>query len=150
MKEKTCTGLCGETKPLIEFHKMSRSPDGLQYKCKACVSDDNGLRYRCTKGRHADLMKARDARVRAANRKHICEYLVMHPCVDCDEKDIVVLEFDHLRDKEHSIAAMMLERWEKILEEIAKCEVVCSNCHRRRTANRQDGYYRISFLESAP
>jgi hypothetical protein len=26
--------------------------------------------------------------------------------------------------------------WQAVLDEITKCEVVCANCHRRRTAHR--------------
>ena len=47
----------------------------------------------------------------------------------------MVLEFDHLGDKLFDIGqALPYRRWQTILDEIAKCEVVCANCHRRRTA----------------
>jgi hypothetical protein len=49
-----------------------------------------------------------------------------------------VLEFDHLRDKEFTIGqALPYRNWQSILDEIAKCDVVCANCHRRRTARRK-------------
>jgi hypothetical protein len=50
----------------------------------------------------------------------------------------VVLEFDHLRDKVANISKLVHlgADWETTLAEIAKCEVVCANCHRRRTARR--------------
>jgi hypothetical protein len=52
--------------------------------------------------------------------------------------DAVVLEFDHLRDKLFDVARSLPYRgWQSILDEIAKCEVVCANCHRRRTARRR-------------
>jgi hypothetical protein len=35
--------------------------------------------------------------------------------------------------------------WNDILAEIAKCEVVCANCHRRRTCVRVNGY-RVRML----
>ena len=39
-------------------------------------------------------------------------------------------------------------RWERILAEIAKCEVVCGNCHKRRTARRrQSNRARLTGLE---
>jgi mono/diheme cytochrome c family protein len=81
--------------------------------------------------------------VRAENQRLAAAYLREHPCVDCGEPDIVVLEFDHLRDKVANISQMVGSgvRWERIAAEIEKCEVVCANCHRRRTA-RAFGYPR--------
>ena len=65
-------------------------------------------------------------------------YFVVHPCVDCGERDPVVLEFDHLRDKRLAISSQLHGRnWQTILDEIEKCEVLCANCHRRRTARRR-------------
>ena len=52
---------------------------------------------------------------------------------------LVVLDFDHLRDKEFNVAyGLHYRAWSKVLAEMEmeKCEVVCSNCHRRRTARR--------------
>jgi NAD-dependent SIR2 family protein deacetylase len=59
-------------------------------------------------------------------------------CRPCrGEADPLVLEFDHIKDKSFEIGAGLPDRnWESILTEIEKCEVVCANCHRRRTANR--------------
>ena len=51
--------------------------------------------------------------------------------------DPVVLEFDHLGDKEFNISYGLRQlTWQAVLDEMAKCEVVCANCHRRRTAHR--------------
>lgn len=60
----------------------------------------------------------------------------------CGEGDIVVLEFDHLRDKRRSVSTLVGGgwAWSRILEEIERCEVVCANCHRRRTARRANSY----------
>ncbi len=65
------------------------------------------------------------------------KYFSTHPCCDCGETDPLVLEFDHLRDKRFNIgSALPYRNWESILAEIEKCEVVCANCHRRRTGRR--------------
>jgi hypothetical protein len=68
----------------------------------------------------------------------LIEYFAEHPCADCGETDPVVLEFDHLSDKSFNIGAKLTNyTWKAILAEIEKCEVVCGNCHKRRTARRQ-------------
>ena len=77
-------------------------------------------------------------------------YLAEHACVDCGETDVVVLEFDHLpgTGKRFDIATAVgasTRAWSTVLAEITKCEVVCANCHRRRTARRGDSRrYRLS------
>lgn len=69
---------------------------------------------------------------------YLIEYFKTHPCVDCGEGDPVVLEFDHLRDKSFDVGTGLRDRpWQSVLAEMKKCEVVCANCHRRRTASRR-------------
>ncbi len=78
---------------------------------------------------------------RQRNFHRVIEYLREHPCVDCGESDLVVLDFDHLpgADKHFDVARAVTgstRAWGTIKAEIDKCEVVCANCHRRRTAKR--------------
>ena len=75
----------------------------------------------------------------------VLAYLLEHPCVDCGETDPVVLDFDHLRDKTKNVSALLKSTWTRILREIEKCDVVCANCHRRRTASR-GGFFRASYM----
>lgn len=69
----------------------------------------------------------------------VVKYLKDHPCVDCGEDDVIVLEFDHVRGEKVNHVSTMIHSTrsiEQIFDEIAKCEVVCANCHKRRTAMR--------------
>lgn len=52
-----------------------------------------------------------------------------------------MLDFDHVRGtKVEAVTAMAWNNAtaERIEAEIAKCEVVCANCHRRRTHRRRE------------
>lgn len=89
--------------------------------------------------------RARDARKRARRRNHefILRYLKEHPCVDCGEDDPVVLEFDHVKgEKEASVTFLgnQCRPIKTIKAEIAKCEVRCANCHRRKTVAAVNGF----------
>ena len=59
------------------------------------------------------------------------------PCADCRMYyDPVCMDFDHVRGvKRKKITTLVYDGYSRavILEEIAKCELVCSNCHRIRT-----------------
>ena len=86
---------------------------------------------------------ARQATRRQKARSHCHEYLKLHPCVDCGERDIRVLEFDHINPIEKSFS---ISRWcsdggniEPLIDEIKKCQIRCSNCHRIRT--HEEGHY---------
>lgn len=59
-------------------------------------------------------------------------------CVDCGVNNHIVLDFDHLSDKKYNVSRMIHDgfSWAAIKKEIAKCEVVCANCHRIRTHDR--------------
>jgi hypothetical protein len=64
------------------------------------------------------------------------EHLKAHPCVDCGETDPVVLEFDHVRGEKHFNIGEAVRRNTSLARlevEIAKCEIRCANCHRKKT-----------------
>ena len=75
-------------------------------------------------------------------RQYLISYLTSHPCTDCGETDIIVLEFDHIESKEIGISKAVNRGWslKKIQNEIAKCVVRCANCHRRKTAKDFNWY----------
>ena len=74
--------------------------------------------------------------------RYILEYLLKHPCVDCGEKDVTVLEFDHVKNKLKPVSSLIRAGATSLIEkEIEKCEVRCANCHRRKTA-KQFGWFK--------
>jgi hypothetical protein len=91
-------------------------------------------------------IKARNRRQIRENQQRLCAYFLAHPCTDCGETDLAVLEFDHLRDKTANIGTLINGyMWKRILAEIEKCEVVCANCHRRRTYRRRPSWRVVGF-----
>lgn len=69
------------------------------------------------------------------------------PCADCGgEFPYYVMQFDHLpgTEKRGNVSHMVHKGGRQaILDEIAKCEVVCANCHAVRTFERvaaREGY----------
>lgn len=82
--------------------------------------------------------RRRDARNKII--KYIQEFKSNKSCADCKENyPYWILEFDHLGNKKFNIAGYRSHTvsLEKVKEEIEKCEVVCSNCHKNRTFNRR-------------
>ena len=75
-------------------------------------------------------------------RQYLIDYLSSHPCIDCGETDIVVLEFDHIESKEIGICKAVNRGWslKKLQNEISKCVVRCANDHRRKTAKDFNWY----------
>jgi hypothetical protein len=135
---KTCN-TCGLSKDLEDFSKKEKSKDGRQGKCKACASDYGTGYY----AKNSEEIKERTAprrdRQKELLRQAAHDYLGCHPCVDCSESDIVVLEFDHLNNKSYNISDIirMGMSLDSLYEELAKCVVRCANCHKRKTAKDQ-------------
>lgn len=76
----------------------------------------------------------------AKNKEYIRNFLLDHPCVNCGNDDIRVLEFDHMRDKVADISYATFAGWstERLQEEIDKCQIRCANCHRIKTFNERN------------
>jgi hypothetical protein len=129
---------CREEKPVEEFAWHRRERGQRQPYCRACQKVYGREHYLANREKYIRA-EARRKRARNARRmQHLIDYLGSHPCVDCGESDPLVLEFDHIGEKSFTIGTGFAGRnWQAILDEIAKCEVVCANCHRRRTARRR-------------
>ena len=73
--------------------------------------------------------------------KRIVEDLKQRPCDDCGKRyPPIVLDFDHVRGSKVANISMLVNDGvppAQLLDEIAKCDLVCSNCHRLRTAARR-------------
>jgi hypothetical protein len=89
-----------------------------------------------------DKFLAAAERLAARNQEALLQYLLEHPCVDCGETDPVVLQFDHVRGKkEFCIGNMMLNFGiKRIMKEVKKCDVRCSNCHDKKTARDRNNF----------
>jgi hypothetical protein len=110
--------------------------------CRPCRTVYKHEHYARNKQRYIDSARRRTEKIVSERTIYLVSFFREHPCVDCGEDDPLVLEFDHLGDKQFSIGRGMRERpWKAVLAEIEKCEVVCANCHRRRT-NRRGGFIR--------
>lgn len=79
---------------------------------------------------------------RRQRNRDLINQLKDFPCTDCGVKYLpCVMDFDHINDdKEFNVSHLVSEcaKTEKILTEVAKCELVCANCHRMRTYNRKN------------
>ncbi len=145
---KKC-GRCKATKPLSSFGTNRARVDGRQNYCNDCRVGVNADYYQSSKVRMNPVRRGRRREAVTQARDNLCRYLLSHPCVDCGETDIVVLQFDHQGGKEFNVGTMVSDgaRWDRILAEIAKCEVVCANDHARRTA-RSFGWFKASLAGS--
>jgi hypothetical protein len=126
---------CGRCKldlPLASFNRHPKK--GHQSWCRECFR----VYLRDRRQLLIEQTRRAERRRKAEAKAYLLEYLAAHPCVDCGEVDIVVLEFDHLGEKRAEISRLVEQglSLRALRNEVRRCEVVCVNCHRRRTARR--------------
>lgn len=133
---KEC-GCCRRLLPAEFFNKHVRRRR--QHWCRNCFN----AYFRARGALHREQVRAgRERRVAVAQR-HALEYLRSRACADCGESRATVLDFDHVRgEKIREVAALIRlgSSLPKLDAEIEKCDVVCANCHRRRTAIRGNSW----------
>lgn len=142
---KICTR-CKTKKSFNEFNFKIKSKGTRSAHCKNCSRLYLKEHYSKNKDYYLKKARNRNKSIQLVIKRYVWEYLNKHRCIDCGEKDPVVLEFDHIRDKKWEISRMNRTRTLKqVKEEIVKCEVRCANCHRRKTAKQFNWY---KFLDA--
>ncbi len=126
---------CKKEKPTSEFAEAKGRYDGLQTYCIPCKKEYGKDHY--NKNRKVYLSRSKNQRKAA---QEYVDNLKRKPCADCGQNfPSCVMDFDHVRGKkEFNIATgLRFKGIQQILAEVAKCDVVCSNCHRIRTHGRK-------------
>jgi hypothetical protein len=136
MERRVCNK-CDLEKDLTEFPFRNKAKGKRDGRCRSCKKNDSLAHYHANSEAYKRRASAFRKVVVAENSLKVAEYLRAHPCMDCGESDIVVLQFDHRRDKIDSVSNLVRSGccWDTIEQEISKCDVRCSNCHIRRTAS---------------
>src|SRR5437660_4297026 len=126
---------CTRQLPPSEFG--TRTNGKLQHWCRACHRKYQRSYYQRHKAYYLTLQNERVER----NRKLIRDAKNV-PCADCGHRyPHYVMDFDHRPGEKKcfrlaAAAGQTRLSWEKMAAEIAKCDVVCANCHRERTQQR--------------
>ncbi len=104
---------------------------------------ENRSRIRAYRAQWANENPSKIRDYRAAARvlhNNVVNVFKSNPCTDCSNSfSVFCMEFDHRpgTDKVCDVCDMIgYHSLDTILEEIQKCDLVCRNCHRVRTANR--------------
>jgi hypothetical protein len=135
---------CKEKKALDEFYRKRDRKAGSY--CKICQLAYVREHYKRDPASYNARRYISHAAYKNRNRALVLAHLAEHPCVDCNETDILVLDFDHVRGTKICSISHMIRSGTaapKLLAEMEKCVVRCANCHRRKTA-QECGSYRIA------
>lgn len=124
---------CNIEKHVDAFHRSSTR--GRQAYCKVCRKIVDNQFYRRDPDKRRQLAQNHRAATRALNQD-----LKNAPCADCGQVfHFAAMQWDHLpgTEKINEVSNLVGNgRTRQFLAEIAKCELVCANCHAVRTYNR--------------
>lgn len=139
MIKKFCSN-CQKEKNIEEFRPNKTKKDGYQHYCIECDKVFQKEWYIKNKERLIKKAKENNTKNAVEMRQLVLDYLKHNSCVRCGESNILVLEFDHLKDKKFNIAQLANKWKEELLAEMAKCQVLCANCHKIKTHEQRNTY----------
>lgn len=126
---------CGDIKPAADFGKNGK------WTCLACQSQAQRERYARDGAAARQRSRLAGAKLRSVRVPLINSIKLERGCIDCGYRDHpAALHFDH-RDpstKLFTIAKQMTANYDRLMAEIAKCDVRCANCHAIRSV--QEGH----------
>lgn len=125
---------CNNYKELSSFGPQKTTKDGLKSWCKTCFAAylkewKNSSHYQFPSSKYKESTQ----RLLREKRKYI-QKARTKPCAKCGiQLDTLLMDFDHLHSKRKNLAAMTVNSYKKINQEIAKCQVLCIFCHKEKT-----------------
>jgi hypothetical protein len=143
--ERYCRG-CQRMLPLGQFSFKSAEKGVLHSRCRACCRANSRRHYQANRAAYLSRNRRNNPAQRRRSAAFVLAFLREHPCSRCGEADPIVLEFNHLDAalKSANVADMVLRMCSprRLEAEMAKCEVVCANCHQRLTSLARSWHYK--------
>lgn len=103
------------------------------YQQRPDVRAKTAERDRIWRAEHPEQRKEYHRNYMRNLRRRYWAFMDTQECADCGEHGREVLEWHHLgKDKEFEVGSMLVRGWNRMKAEMAKCAVLCANCHRRR------------------
>ncbi len=134
---------CNRNLPVAGFNWKVKNVRRASY-CKVCSREYIKDHYNKNRKYYIKKARKRNLEVRQKAYKYLGPYLISHPCVDCGEADILVLEFDHKdrASKKEDVSRIIQKGGplRQLIKEVSKCEVRCANCHRRKTEKERNSW----------
>ena len=143
MKTKVCSK-CKEEKSIELFHNDRRKPDGKTTQCGSCRTKAY------LQSRHKNLKKHREQESKTGAKRRLDRKIIAinykgGKCEDCgiigsmDNRSI--FEFHHINPalKEREPGTCVKLSIPRLKQELDKCVLLCSNCHRLRHQHFKDG-----------
>lgn len=111
--------------------KRSRRAPGALTKPKRTYSPE-------TMQKRREYSRARSARVKAQRKRWLDKYKLAKGCSHCGYKEHPsALVWDHIEPLQdwtaYRIASMYTMKLTRLMDEVRKCQILCSNCHAIRT-----------------
>lgn len=136
---RVCTK-CRVEKPVSEFSIRRDTASGRSSGCKLCLNKQGRDRHK----EHPEIRKTRRLSIRSRRKelRGFLDSLKNTPCADCGNSyPACAMDFDHIdaatKEYDLSTAVSRGRSKENIMLEAAKCQVVCSCCHRIREHSRR-------------
>lgn len=138
MKHKICAR-CKLEHPISEFIQIKDKKGNPRYYSYCSTCHTEYIRnWRHTK---AGIKSCRMADKNRKKRRFKDRILAKYGCQLCGERDVSVLEFDHIdpKTKEHNISRLVknCRPIKEIKDEMRKCQVLCRNCHIKKSTREQ-------------
>lgn len=124
-RRKVCTA-CKTSKVVDNFVPHKTGVFGVTPRCRSCLREVQKVSLASVKRQMV-----------IAERVSLLNDLRSRPCSDCGGTfPTVCMDFDHRdpSDKHSEVTSLAFGRLDTLLAEIDKCDIVCANCHRIRTA----------------
>lgn len=138
---KSCTK-CNQTKSKDQFRVANKRTGRLSAYCKECQRNVSRAHYAANTESHKKRVIINSVQRAKTNREKYKALKGELKCNRCSETHIAVLDFHHEdpSTKDRAISNMIYSwSFEVVLKEMEKCEVLCSNCHRKHHYEEKAG-----------